>query len=157
MPDSKQDVAAIEELYQDWKKAWLAFPDTTLMLTLFDRNFNGVIYQAEENPSGLPSYKDVDAYWHAAHNMLVKVSDWTEMTKSVAILSPTVAIIWAELMTGLRTTLLPQDVCGKIRCSIGVRKSDQGWKIVHYHESRQLLAEKDAAGNWGFKVDLALK
>ena len=79
------------------------------------------------------------------------------MTKSVSIVTPDVAFIWAEVMTGLKTTIMPQTVSGKIRCSIGARKSDQGWKIIHYHESRQLLAEQDTAGNWGFKVNLTLK
>jgi hypothetical protein len=155
--EEPRDLEAIDDLYKRWCKAWLSFPDTSLMLTLFDKEFDGVIYQAEENPGGLTSYKDVEAYWHNASALLEKVTDWTEMTKSVSMLTPNVAIVWAELMTGLKTTILPKVVVGKVRCSIGMRKGNSGWKIVHYHESRQLLAEQDAAGNWGFKVDLSLK
>ena len=155
--ENKQDIAAINDLYERWRKAWLSFPDTTLMLTLYDKDFDGMLYQSEENPSGLTTYKDVVAYWHDAHNLLATVTDWTEMTKSVSFLAPTAAIIWAEIMTTLTTTIMPEKIVGKMRCSIGVRKGQHGWAIVHYHESRQLLAERDKSGNWGFKVDLALK
>lgn len=155
--DNKQDTANIDELYQQWKKAWLNFPDTTLMVSLFDKDFDGVIYQAEENPGGLTSYKEVEAYWHNAHNLLENVTEWTELTKSISLLGPNVGMVWAELMTALKTTVMPQSVVGKVRCSIGVRKGNQGWKIVHYHESRQLLAEQDKSAKWEFKVDLTLK
>src|SRR5579872_4905783 len=135
--DNKKELEALNDLYKNWCKAWLAFPDTSLMLTLFDKNFDGkLIYQAEENPSGLTTYKEIEAYWFNAPNLLEKVTNWSEMTKSVSMVTPDVAFIWAEVMTGLKTTIMPQTVSGKIRCSIGARKGDQGWKIIHYHESR---------------------
>lgn len=155
--EQKEEIAAINEVYKQWRQAWLSFPDTTLMLSLFDKEFDGIIYQAEENPSGLTSYKEIETYWHNARNLLEKVTDWSELSKSVAMPGPNVAIVWAEVMTALKTTILAEQVCGKIRCSIGLRKGGHGWKIVHYHESRQLLAEKDKAGKWEFKVDLTLR
>ena len=65
--DKQRELAAINDLYQRWRKAWLSFPDTTLMLTLYDKDFDGMLYQSEENPSGLTTYKDVVDYWHNAH------------------------------------------------------------------------------------------
>lgn len=154
---SQQDLAAINDLYARWCKAWLSFPDTTLMLSLFDKNFDThLIYQAEENPSGLTTYKEVESYWHNAHNLLEKVTNWTEQKKSVSFLSSTAAIVWIEVMTALKTTVLAEQLSGKIRVSMGVRKSDLGWQIVHYHESRQLMAE-ETAGKWRFFVDLTIK
>ena len=93
----------------------------------------------------------------AQRSLLATVTDWTEMTKSVSFLAPTVAIIWAEIMTELTTTVMPEKISGKMRCSIGVRKGAHGWAIVHYHESRQLLAAQDKAGKWSFFVDLTIK
>jgi len=155
--DKQRELDAIDDVYKRWCKAWLSFPDISLMLTLFDKDFDGIIYQAEENPGGLTSYKQVEEYWQNAHLLLSKVTEWTELKRSVAQVAPNVAIVWVELMTGLITTVMPETVAGKIRCSIGMRKGSSGWKIVHYHESRQLLAEQDKAGKWGFKVDLTLK
>jgi SnoaL-like domain len=155
--DKQKELAAINDLYSRWRKAWLSFPDTTLMLSLYDKEFDGMLYTAEEIPSGLLTYKDIEAYWHNAHNLLASVTDWTEMAKSVSFLSPTAAIIWAEVMTALTTTVMPEKITGKLRCSIGVRKGRQGWAIVHYHESRQLLAAPDKAGKWSFFVDLTIK
>ncbi|MGC1382385.1 MAG: nuclear transport factor 2 family protein [Candidatus Acidiferrales bacterium] len=155
--DKQKELAAVNDLYSRWCKAWLSFPDTTLMLSLYDKEFDGMLYTAEEIPSGLLTYKDIAAYWHNAHNLLASVTDWTEMAKSVSFLSPTAGIIWAEVMTALTTTVMPEKIVGKLRCSIGVRKGKQGWAIVHYHESRQLLAAADKAGKWSFFVDLTIK
>lgn len=156
--ENHKDLQAIDELYKRWCKAWLSFPDTSLMLSCFDQDFDPyLIYQAEENPSGLSTYKEIESYWHNAHNLLEKVTDWTEQKKSVSVLSPTVAILWIEVMTALKTTVLAEQLSGKIRVSMGVRKSDKGWKIVHYHESRQLMADQDSAGKFRFYVDLTIK
>jgi uncharacterized protein (TIGR02246 family) len=155
--ESQKDLAEINKLYDNWRKAWLAFPDTTLMLSLFEKNLDGhLVYQAEENPGALTTYKEIESYWHNAHNLLEKVTDWTEQKKTVSFLAPDVAIVWVELMTAIKTTVLAEQLIGKIRCSIGVRKGEQGWKIVHYHESRQLMAE-EKAGKWSFFVDLTIK
>ena len=155
--DKQRELSAVNDLYNRWRKAWLSFPDTTLMLSLYDKDFDGMLYQAEENPSGLTTYKDIEKYWHNAHNLLATVTDWSEMAKSVSFLTPTSAIVWAEVMTELTTTVMPEKIIGKISCSIGVRKGKQGWAIVHYHESRQLLAGQDKAGKWSFFVDLTIK
>ena len=74
--DNQKEIEALNDLYKRWCKAWLAFPDTSLMLTLFDKNFDGkLIYQAEENPSGLTTYKEIEAYWFNAPNLLEKVTN----------------------------------------------------------------------------------
>ena len=51
--DKQKELAAVNDLYSRWCKAWLSFPDTTLMLSLYDKEFDGMLYTAEENPSGL--------------------------------------------------------------------------------------------------------
>jgi hypothetical protein len=156
--DDQAELRAIDDLYKRWCKAWLSFPDTTSMLSLFDKNFDPhLIYQAEENPSALTTYKEIESYWHNAHNLLEKVTDWSEQKKSVSMLTPNSAFVWIEVMTGIKTTVLAEQLLGKIRVSMGVRKTDEGWKIVHYHESRQLMAEQDTAGKWRFFVDLTIK
>lgn len=150
-------ITDINDLYGRWRQAWLNFPDIKLMLSLFDKQFSPVLYQAEEIPSGLTTYAEIEDYWQNAHKLLAGISEWQEVSKSISLLTPEAAILWAEVMTAIKTTVLPQNVCGKLRCSLGVRKGDQGWSIVHYHESRQLLAEQDKSGNWKFLVDLTLK
>lgn len=157
MATSKEELAAIEQVYNSWQQAWLRFPDIKPMLSVFAQDFDGMIYQAEENPNALRSYKEIETYWQNAYKLLEKVTEWREVTKSVAVPAPNVAFVWAEVMTALKTTVLAEQLCGKIRCSIGMRRGDSGWKIVHYHESRQLLAETDKAGKWQFKVDLTIR
>jgi SnoaL-like domain len=156
--DNPADQAAITELYKTWCAAWLKFPDISLMLSLFDQTFDPyMIYQAEENPSGLTTYGQIESYWQNAHKLLEVVTEWKEEKQSIAMLSPTSACIWVEVMTALRTTVMPNLLKGKIRASIGVRKTGDKWSIVHYHESRQLLAAQDEAGNWRFFVDLTVE
>ena len=54
-----------------------AFPDTSLMLTLFEKNFDGkIIYQAEENPNGLTKLiKRSRHIGSTRHNLLEKVTN----------------------------------------------------------------------------------
>jgi ketosteroid isomerase-like protein len=43
---------------------------------------------------------------------------------------------------------VPESVDGQIRQSFFLRKRADGWKIVHYHESRQPTGFERAVGDW---------
>ncbi|MDO8588399.1 MAG: nuclear transport factor 2 family protein [Armatimonadota bacterium] len=152
----ESDLAAINDVYERWCRAWRTL-DSKLMVSLFDQDSEGLLYQSEENPSGLFKYSEVVAYWENALNILDKVTEWRELVKRVALVGSDAAWIWAEMMTGLTAKIFPQELGGKIRCSIGLRRTNGSWKIVHYHESRQLLMNPGADGVWTFLPDVTLK
>jgi uncharacterized protein (TIGR02246 family) len=148
-----EDSAAITELYEKWRSAWLHV-DPKLMLSLFDPNFEGVVYQSEENPEALLTYDAIVSYWTNAANILSKVPEWKELKKSVSFLNNDAAFIWVLLETTLLLNVsTPQELGGKLRCGIGLRKASGKWTIAHYDESRHFLMSPDAEGIWSYNIE----
>jgi hypothetical protein len=124
------------------------------MLSLFDPAYEGLIYQSEENPEALLTYAEVTSYWANALNILAAVPEWKEIKKQVTFLSDDSAAIWVLLDTKLHLKVSPpQELGGKLRCVIGLRKANGKWSIAHYHESRHFLMSPDAKGIWSFAID----
>ena len=147
------DEAAINDLYERWRTAWLNL-DAKLMLSLFDPNCDGPVYQSEENPEALLDYSALEAYWANAVNILRKVPRWTELKKHVVLLGEDSAAIWVLLDTTLYLNVSPpQELSGKLRCVMGLRKTNSKWLIVHYHESRQFLMAPNAQGIWSYSIE----
>ncbi|MFZ1887467.1 MAG: nuclear transport factor 2 family protein [Candidatus Binataceae bacterium] len=147
------DIAAITELYNKWRRAWLHV-DPKLMLSLFDRDFEGVVYQSEENPEALLSYDAVVSYWNNAVNILSAVPEWKELKKQISFLSNDAAFIWVLLETKLLLNVTPpQELGGKLRCGLGLRKANGYWTIAHYDESRHFLMSPDAQGIWSYNIE----
>lgn len=147
------DLVAIDELYERWRSAWLKL-DPKLMLSCFDADFDGLIYQSEENPEALFSYADLVKYWTNAPSILTGVSEWSDVNKKIVVLGEDSVVIWALLQTNLNLkTSPPQDLGGKLRCVLGIRKSKAKWLIVHYNESRQFLISPGPDKLWTFGVD----
>ena len=148
-----EDSAAITELYEKWRSAWLHV-DPKLMLSLFDPNFEGVVYQSEENPEALLTYDAIVSYWTNAANILSKVPEWKELKKSVSFLNNDAAFIWVLLETTLLLNVSPpQELSGKLRCGIGLRRANGKWTIAHYDESRHFLMSPDAEGIWSYNIE----
>ena len=147
------DEAAINDLYERWRAAWLKV-DAKQMLSLFDPDYEGVIYQSEENPEAIMKYSDLVQYWTNATQILAKVPDWRELKKKVAFVGNDSAVIWALLETKLHLNVSPsQELGGKLRCVLGLRKAGGKWSIANYHESRHFLMSPNEQGVWSYNID----
>lgn len=147
------ELAAVTELYERWRSAWLNV-DPKLMLSCFDAEFDGLIYQSEENADALFTYAELEKYWTMAPTLLEGVSKWDELRKRIVFLGEESAVIWTLLDTTLNLkTSPPQDLGGKLRCVLGLRKARGKWLIVHYNESRQFLITAVPNSTWSFGVE----
>ncbi|MDO8588405.1 MAG: nuclear transport factor 2 family protein [Armatimonadota bacterium] len=151
----KESEAALTRAYERWLKAWRNV-DVELMLSLFDRDNPGLIYQAEETAGPAHTITDLTAYWTAARDQLhLQVKQWQELEKHVWI-SDDIATIYVLLDTTLAAELMaPGDISGKLRASILYRRVGAEWRIIHYHESRQMLVENEG-GVYRFLTDARL-
>lgn len=140
----------IDALYGSWLKAWRSM-NIDLMVSLFDRDYGALIYQAEEHERPSTSYDQIQAYWKNVPNILERVSEWSEVEKTISQ-SGNCATIFAILMTRLKATFSPKEIAGKLRVSIVAHKTNDRWAIIHYHESRQLLIEQKQ-GVWSLGAD----
>lgn len=151
----KKSEAALTRAYERWVKAWRTV-DVALMLSLFDSDDPGLIYQAEETPGPARTMKDLGSYWNAAHDQLnLQIKRWEELEKHVWI-SGDIATIYVLLDTSIAAEVMaPGDIEGKLRASIVYRRVGDDWRIIHYHESRQMLVEQDG-GVYRFLTDARL-
>jgi len=153
------DLVAIDELYDKWRTAVLKL-DIDLMLSLFDESFDGLVFQAEEEPNGITTYEGIVKYWrNLAGVFSPEVREWREVQPMrVIFLDTRAAVIWTEVASIIKAVNMPKSICGGLRFTLGVRKRANGkWAIVHYHESRQLLINQHADGTWTFLPDVTLR
>ena len=126
--------AAVLDVYRAWCKAFQGL-DAKAMKSLFDEEFSGLVYQAEENPDPMYTWAEIDAYWTGAPTLVQRIPEWRELSRKIAIDGDT-AWVYAKLQTHLEIFNAKKPLIGELRASIGLRRTPRGWKIVHYHESR---------------------
>lgn len=138
---------AVQEIYHKWSTAWRTL-DTDLMLSLFDLESDDLAYQSEENEGPLVTGEALRNYWTKATELLKEVRTWEPLTNKFVVFGDS-AFIYTNLQTSIVTSIFPEPFEGKIRATLGLIKRDQDWRIVQYHESRQL----DLAKEMGIALD----
>jgi ketosteroid isomerase-like protein len=108
------------------------------MLSFWPQDYPDLVYQSEENGGALSSFQEIKTYWEqqvpATLEGIAKVEDTD---------------IRIHLHGGIATAYLSARASAKFpgsahlytapfRASIVLRRFDDGWKYVHYHESRIL-------------------
>ena len=138
---------AVQELYQKWCTAWRTL-DSALMLSLFDLESDDLAYQSEENEGPLVTGEALTTYWTRATEFLKEVRTWEPLTNKFVTFGDS-AFIYTKLQTSIVTSIFPEPFEGELRATLGLIKRDQHWRIVQYHESRQL----DLAKEMGLALD----
>ena len=145
MTDDRTAERAVLQVYDDWRRAF-ASVDGRAMKALWDHDFDGLIYQAEERPDPIYDWSGIAAYWDGVHEILERVGEWTEVSRKVAIAGE-VAFVYAKTMTSLKIVGVPKEFAGELRSTLGLRRRDGRWLLVHYHESRALDLEPILRGD----------
>jgi ketosteroid isomerase-like protein len=128
------DENAVYQVYQAWCAAFQAV-DSDAMKDLFDQDFPGLVYQSEENDEPLYTWEEIDAYWTNAPAIVTSIPEWRELSRKISVDGDT-ALVYVKLETHLEVAGAKRPLLGKLRASIGLRRTDRGWKIFHYHEGR---------------------
>jgi hypothetical protein len=135
----------LKQAYDQWLQGWRKV-DVPLMLSLFEGAGSDLVYQAEENKELICTFEGLTNYWNAAQEQLhLQIKKWEELERRVSIFD-SIATIYVVLDTSIVAELIaPGDIVGDLRVSIVFRRAGTKWHIVHYHESRQFLVEKDGS------------
>lgn len=141
MSNSDQE---IDVVYNAWEDAWRQI-DVSRIKELWDQDFDGLVYQSEDNPEPLTTWKEISDYWDAAPTILESVEEWRSVQRETCIVGD-VALVFTKIKMGLRIHGVSSPFEGNIRCSLIMHKTGGGWRLIHYHESRAvdldaLLAE----------------
>ncbi len=128
------DETAVLAVHAQWLAAFQSV-DPVRMKALFDQDYAGIVYQAEESPEPMVTWAAIDAYWSAAPAIVAAIPEWRELTRKVALDGDT-AFVYTKLQTRIDVKGAKRPLIGELRASIGMHRTGQGWKIIHYHESR---------------------
>lgn len=104
---------------------------------LWDAGFDGLVYQPEEHEVPMTEWSDIVRYWDNVPMLIERVPVWDEIASDVALIDG-VALVLSRLRTSIKIRDLEPTFDGEVRCSMGLRRTDAGWRLVHYHESRQV-------------------
>lgn len=151
---------ALLELFDHWRGAWLSL-DVDDMLAAFDETFDGLIYLAEEAGMAAVGEPALRTYWErTTKTVLSAVTKWTPIGEvQVVVIDDRTALIFSRLDTRLHIRGIQRPLDGPLRISLLVRRrpSDDRWKIIHYHESRQILPQTNAGPDYIFAADIRMK
>ena len=133
---NSSDESAVIGVYEAWCRAFQTL-DVAGMKALFEHNSAGLTYQPEESAEPMYTWGEIERYWSGVPAIVERIPEWRELTRKVAVYGDT-AFVYTKLHTHLDVKGAKKPLIGELRASIGMHRTPQGWKIVHYHESRHL-------------------
>ena len=125
--------------------AWLAAVervDFATAATLWDAEYDGLLYQPEEIEQPMTRYRELLEYWAWVPGHVEAVPAWRATAVEIQMFDG-VALAWTNLDTSIKLRDVEKTFDGVVRCTFGLRETAAGWKFVHYHESRLVGSVED--------------
>jgi ketosteroid isomerase-like protein len=107
---------------------------------LWDDEFDGLLYQPEELEQPMTTIQQLVDYWAWVPGHVASVPEWRALETEVQILDGA-ALVWQKLNTRIELRDVAGTFDGIVRCTLGLRHSGRGWRLIHYHESRLVSVE----------------
>lgn len=133
------DETAIRETCTSWANAVESL-DFDAMRELWDLDYEHLVYQPEEFERPWHTGAEIVAYWDNVPNVVESVPEWREIDTDVALLGDA-ALVYSRLSTSIKIKDVDRPFDGELRCSLGLRRTSDGWRLIHYHESRLVAVE----------------
>jgi len=139
------DEEAVEAVIRRWHEA-INSQDAAALKTVWDREYGGLVYIAEENNDPLTDWASINAYYDAPLSVPVR---WSIDGLKVGV-SGEGAWAYLTFVAAGYIDALKHDFIWNGRNSFFLHKVRGEWKIVHYHESLSRDRSHDAWG-WSFE------
>lgn len=131
------DTAEIGAMLQRWIEAFCVV-DSETMTSFWPQDYPDIVYQSEENARALSSYQEIKAYWHEQVPPTLESIAKVEDTDIRIHLHGDIATVYLSALASAKFPGSEHLYVAPFRASIVMRRFDDGWKFVHYHESRIL-------------------
>lgn len=141
MTEDEKSVSAACEAFGAAMKAL----DFAAMLRLWDRDYEHLVYQPEEYERACRNWDAIVAYFEYIPGAVESIPGWRDLESDVAVVGDA-AIVYSMVMTSFKLKGVEQPLEGEVRFTFGLRRTPEGWRFIHCHESRQLVVEEPAAG-----------
>jgi ketosteroid isomerase-like protein len=114
------DEGAVYQTYLAWSNAFRNL-DIAGLKSVFDSDFPGLSYQAEENVDPMYTWAAIDEYLSNAPRVVEAITEWRELTRKIAVDGNT-AFVYAKLHTRLTVhdglVSIPAPSAGLVRNSM---------------------------------------
>ena len=139
--NKEQDLQAVKEVIQEWMAA-LNECDNERVKKVWDESYDGLTYIAEENNDALHGWSGVDSYYNGLAD--VTEANWEMDNLKMDVIGDVAwvyitYVVEADIKSFNRTVVFPG------RNTFILRKVNNQWKIIHYHES---LSRDESRKTW---------
>src|SRR6202034_1871339 len=132
---SEVEVEAIKKVVRRWARAFSSL-DAETILSLWDPTYSKIMHQAEEFPDPIRGFDELSHYNRTMMTLASNLRDQSLIDLDADVIGD---LGWCYLR-GTITFDIPgmkESLRGQARQTFILRKTPAGWKIIHYHESRE--------------------
>lgn len=115
--------------------------DFHAMAAVWDSEFDGLLYLAQELAEPLRSWEEITDYWATWPAVMDGVLEWRELSRSLVLVAG-VALVHSSLATSISIRDVAAPFDGVMRYTLALRKASAGWRLIYCHESR--LVDRDS-------------
>jgi ketosteroid isomerase-like protein len=121
--------------------------DTDRFISLWDDQASLIVYQPEELHSTIFNLSALRAYFASLPNVIRGFRD-TKVIDLRSDITGDTATVFVRFWTRISFAREARVLDGQIRQTFLLRRRDNRWKLVHYHESRQVPGLESVSGDW---------
>lgn len=111
--------------------------DLEAMKDLWDDGYEHLVYQPEEYEVAFMTWDAIVDYWRRIPGVVGRI-EGREISSDVAVLGDVALVYWRGHTT-FEFKDSGESLAGDSRLSAALRRTDGGWRFIHWHESRQLV------------------
>jgi ketosteroid isomerase-like protein len=133
--DIEADREAVKKVVRRWARAFSSNnPDA--VLAVWDRDYPLIRHQAEEFPDPLRGWDELAHYNRTMAGMASGFRDLSVLDFDADVIGD---MAWCYLRGTITFDIptLPKPITGATRQTFILRRAADGWKVIHYHESRE--------------------
>lgn len=135
------DERAVRTACEEFGRAMKAM-DFAALDDLWDRDNEHFVYQPEEFEQPCRSWEEFHDYLSYIPKALDEVLEWRELRTDVAIMGDT-AVVFSAVHLSFDFTGVDEPFAGDVRFTYVLRRTPDGWRFFHCHESRQLVLDTE--------------
>jgi ketosteroid isomerase-like protein len=113
--------------------------DLEALKGLWDDGYEHLVYQPEEYEAACMTWDAIVDYWRYIPGVIGRILEWREISSDVAVLGDA-ALVYSRWHTAFEFKDSDESLAGDVRISAALRRTDDGWRFIQLHESRQLVA-----------------
>lgn len=133
--DLEADREAVKRVVKRWARAFSA-NDVAGVLAVWDRDYARILHQAEEFPDPLRGWEELVYYNTTMMRLASNLRDQSVLDLESDVIGD---VGWVYLRGTITFDIpgLAEPISGQARQTFILRRSEAGWKVIHYHESRE--------------------